>query len=295
MTVRNCLRKLLFVLLFVSATLMMPAVALAALPALQTSPICPEPPCFAGDGDQFTGSDEDTAGGSNGSGAGPVSSLRTETKYVATCSGNTVDGGADVQCGAALNFCPVEGQVRFWVYRRTVDTRIPGHDPPFERDSTPPYVCLSLDAPEIDPAVAIPAIVNRDFQRVVVLKGVPEVSPEPDTLVNIDTIFSTSSPESYDIQLMIAGQPVVITATVSRWTWYFGDGATDSTTVEGSQGRVVHEYRQSGARSAYLVIEWSGTFQVGGGPVQPVNGTATTTGDPVTVEVRQARTELVAG
>jgi hypothetical protein len=37
------------------------------------------------------------------------------------------------------------------------------------------------------------------------------------------------------------------------------------------------------------------TFRVAGGPVQPVTGTATTTttGDPVTVGVKQARAELV--
>jgi hypothetical protein len=32
---------------------------------------------------------------------------------------------------------------------------------------------------------------------------------------------------------------------------------------------------------------------VNGGPVQQVSGTATTTGDPVAVEVKQARAELV--
>ncbi|MGI8535606.1 MAG: hypothetical protein ACR2K2_03735 [Mycobacteriales bacterium] len=213
-----------------------------------------------------------------------------------TCDGNTVDdAGVDVQCGAAVNTCPTPGDVRFWVYRRTVDTRIPGDNPPFERVSTPPYVCRDLTAPEIDPAVAIAAIVNRDFQRVVALKGVPVISPEPDTLVNIDTIFSTSSPQSYDIPLTILGRSVVITATASHWTWHFGDGATGDTTVAGSQGRVLHTYRQSGSRGAYVVIDWTGTFRVGGGPVQPVTGTATTTGDPVTVAVKQARTELVGG
>jgi hypothetical protein len=37
----------------------------------------------------------------------------------------------------------------------------------------------------------------------------------------------------------------------------------------------------------------TGTFRVGGGPVQPVTGTATTTGDPVTIAVRQAQAALV--
>ena len=37
------------------------------------------------------------------------------------------------------------------------------------------------------------------------------------------------------------------------------------------------------------------TFRIGGGPVQPVTGTATTPGDPVTIAIRHARTELVGG
>ncbi len=224
----------------------------------------------------------------------PESPLRTETVYAPTCTGNG-PGASDVLCNEAITACPVPSEVRFWVYTRQVDTRIPGDDPPFERVSNPPYICRDLTAPEIDPAVAIAGIVNRDFQRVVALKGVPEISPEPDTLVNIDTIFTTSSPNSYDIPLTVLGRSVVITATASRWTWHFGDGATGSTAEAGSKGRVLHTYRQSGSRGAYVVIEWTGTFRVGGGPVQPVTGTATTTGDPVTVSVKQARTELVGG
>ncbi|MBW3648308.1 MAG: hypothetical protein KY440_11110, partial [Actinobacteria bacterium] len=88
---------------------------------------------------------------------------------------------------------------------------------------------------------------------------------------------------------------VLITATAARWTWHFGDGATATTAVPGSQGRVLHEYAQSGTRSAYVVIEWTGTFRIDGGPVQVVAGTATTTGNPVGVEVKQARAELIGG
>jgi hypothetical protein len=85
------------------------------------------------------------------------------------------------------------------------------------------------------------------------------------------------------------------TATSARWTWHFGDGATATTAVPGSQGRVLHEYARSGARSADVVIEWTGTFRIDGGPVQMVAGTDTTTGKPVTVKVKQARAELIGG
>lgn len=205
-------------------------------------------------------------------------------------------GTGDVLCPEAVNACPEPGDIRFWIFRRDVDARIPNHDPPFERVNTPPSVCRSFeDVPGIDPGEAIRAIVERDFQSVVVLKGVPVVSPAPDTLVNIPTRFTTASPASYDIPLNILGESVVITATAATWTWHFGDGTSDSTSEAGARGRVEHVYRQAASRGAHVVITWTGTFRIAGGPVQQVNGAATTTGEPVPVTVKQARTELVGG
>jgi len=42
-----------------------------------------------------------------------------------------------------------------------------------------------------------------------------------------------------------------------------------------------------------VVIEWSGSFRINGGAAQPISGRATTTGEPIDVEVKQARSELV--
>jgi hypothetical protein len=157
-------------------------------------------------------------------------------------------------------------------------------------------VCLQADDPalaSVDPTVAIAAIVQRDFRRVVVLKGRTKVSPEPDTLVNIPTRFSTDAPDSYDIPLTLLGQSVTITATARRWTWHFGDGTTASTTAAGTDGRVEHTYRTPAPVGAHVVIEWSGTYRIGGGAQLPISGTATTVGDPTPLQVKQARSELV--
>ena len=145
----------------------------------------------------------------------------------------------------------------------------------------------------MDPRVLIAAIVERDFKRVVVLKGAAQASPQPETLVNIPTRFTTDAPASYDIPLTLLGQPVTITATARRWTWHFGDGASASTTSPGTAGLVEHVYRSSTELGAYVVIEWSGTYRIGAGPSQPITGTATTVGDPTPLAVRQARTDLV--
>ena len=134
---------------------------------------------------------------------------------------------------------------------------------------------------------------QRDFERVVVLKGVAEVSPTPDTLVNIPTRFTTDAPPSYDIPLTLLGQPVMITATARSWTWHFGDGETTSTTATGTRGRVEHTYRRPAALGAYVAIQWSGTYRIGAGASTPITGTATTVGDPTPLAVKEARAQLV--
>jgi hypothetical protein len=219
-----------------------------------------------------------------------VEPVLTEKAHVPTCTGNDPGENTSV-CTAATETCPEEGQVRFWVYTREV-TVATGATTPWVRVADPSSVCLGADDPALDPAAAIPALIERDFKRVVVLKGVADVSPEPDTLVNIPTVFTTDAPDSYDIPLTLLGQSVLITAKAERWTWHFGDGSSAWTTP-GSKGRVEHEYTQAGTREAYVVIEWSGTYRIGGGPTRPISGRATTTGDPARVQVREARTELV--
>lgn len=128
----------------------------------------------------------------------------------------------------------------------------------------------------------------------VVLKAVPVVQPAPDTLVNIPTRFRTSSVERYDIPLTILGQSVVITAQAQQWRWTFGDGAAQTVTAKGTAGLTTHDYRRNGPTSARVDIVWSGTYRINGGDVRQVQGTATTQGVPAAVQVKQAKTELVA-
>jgi hypothetical protein len=195
-------------------------------------------------------------------------------------------------CLAATSTCEDPAQLRLWVFVRERDTTT-GTTTAWQRVEAPPFVCSAPEAAEVDPTVAIAAIVQRDFQRVVVLKGTAEVSPAPDTLVNIPTRFTTDAPASYDIPLTLLGQSVTITATARRWTWHFGDGESASSTAAGTDGRVEHTYRTAASTGAHVEIEWSGTYRIGGGAELPITGTATTVGDPTPLEVKQARSELV--
>lgn len=229
--------------------------------------------------------------------AGPprqVSTTVREARLAPACSGNAAMGGGDALCTAALVGCP-EGQLRFWVYARTRDLTAPAAEaPPYRLVTDPPFRCAGAEQAEIDPQVLIAGLIEREFRRVVVLRGQAEISPEPETLVNVPTRFETPTVERYDVVLELLGQSVVITAQAERWTWQTGDGSTPSTTAKGTRGRVEHAYRSTAAHAPSVSIEWSGTYRVNSGEPRVVPGRVTTGGDPVELQVREARAELVA-
>lgn len=242
---------------------------------------------FSATGDDKGGDEKKTSGEQ----AKRASAQIVELRHVPTCLGNELSGDSSL-CEGATTTCPDPTMIRYWQYRREYARGTAA--PEFQRVYDPAFVCLGPEDPRLDPTAAIPAIVDREFQRVVVLKGIAKVSPAPDTLITVETRFSTAAPASYDIPLTILGQSVVITATASAWTWHFGDGDTQTVRDRSSRGSTIHTYARSGVRGAYVVIEWTGTYRIGGDPTErQVNGTATTTGEPVPVNVRTARTELV--
>ncbi len=251
--------------------------------------------CVDGQGAGFgataeTGGDPQTRpAGSRPGPTKPLSPTYIDRNFVPTCTGNSYfDGGT--LCNAAVETCPVEGEVRFWVFETTI-VRATGKPAPGSGPELVDTVCLGPDEPVLDPAVAIPALVQREFKSVVVLAGNPDVSPKPDTLVNVATRFRTDAPPSYAIPLTLLNQSVVITARAERYVWHLGDGSIRQSTA--ANGYLEHVYERAGTRQAFVVIEWSGTFRVNGGSPQPITGTVTTTGPAVAVEVKQARSELV--
>ena len=215
----------------------------------------------------------------------------TEERLVPTCAGNTTAAADNVSCQTAESACPDPAQVRVWVFRRTVTPGEP--PPPFTQVLDPPYRCVAADEPALDPRVAIAALIEREFQRVVVLRGVAQTNPSPRTLVNVATLLETPTVERYDIPLQLLGQQVVITAQAQRWEWHTGDGAVVATDRGGTRGRVEHVYRSTGPKTPYVVITWTGTYTVNGQPMGAVPGSVTTRGEPGAVDVREARTQLV--
>jgi hypothetical protein len=242
-----------------------------------------------------TGADGST--GSDSSDATPVTLSENITRhdYVLACSGNTLDNGGDLNCMAATAICDNlgPGYLAYWRYEaefvRATGAIVP---PGWQRTDT---VCLPPGSPLLNPLAAIPGIVERDFQSLVVLKGTAISQPGGSTLVNYQTGFYTEATRYTLDPVGILGHTVVVTAIPSRYDWYFGDGTTALDAGPGAKDTldVSHTYSRRGSVAPYVVITWTGTFTVDGGTPQPVIGTATTTGPGTALQVKQARAELV--
>lgn len=133
--------------------------------------------------------------------------------------------------------------------------------------------------PEITPALVLEA-----FRRVPLPTPATVVQPAGTTLVNLETIFHTDA-GSFDRTITLLGQQVHLAIRPSSFSWVFGDGSTTTTTTPGAaypSKLVVHRYRDADTSlNTHVVITWSADYSVDGGPMQPVPGTAQTTG-PVT-------------
>lgn len=206
-----------------------------------------------------------------------------EVRYDPLCSPGQ---GTDTTCSETYTCDP--GQTRYNVWRR-----VPGGVWEFSgtvcRGGPPSGV--GSEAP-----VVTPGDVLREVRRLPLPKARLSIQPGGRTLVNLDTVFSTSPP-ALDRTVSILGQRVHITAKPTGYRWQFGDGA--STTSQGP-GRpypamdVTHRYTKAD-RTVHPRVDVTFTisFAVGGGPTQTLEQTVTTDGVAATLTVREAVPVLV--
>jgi len=211
------------------------------------------------------------------------------------CSGNSpADPG--LLCGAATTTCPKPGDVAFWTWTAVLDPKT-GKQTPWVLQTNPLTVCMGAAAPGVPKAVVIRATVEREFKRLVVLKGVATPQPAGKTLVNFDTAFYTRAAAYQLPPITIVGSTVRVRASPARYDWHFGDGTQLADRGPGAKDteQVTHRYTSTGRVGPYVVVTWSGTYKVDGDPaVQQVNGQAVTTGNPAALQVETAPSELVA-
>lgn len=231
-----------------------------------------------------------------GGGAGPVPpDVVEQTSYVPTCAGNTPENSSGL-CGAATTTCPTPGDMRFWVYTRQYNRVTQTALTAWTRTNPPGFVCLGPDAPGIDPIIAVVATVRRDFKQFPIEKATVRTRPDGQSLVNADTEVSTTADGTDVIRQTILGLPVVVTAIAQSYTWRFGDGTAQTVRAEGHPMPVRHKYARPGSYQLSLDVTYGGTFTVGTSPVvYDVQGTATITGPPAALDVREARSQLEGG
>ncbi len=219
-----------------------------------------------------------------------------EEEVAPACVGN--NRGDTAICTAATLSCPSEDQTRYWIWHRTTRVVV---EPPSrtvgEWRQEPGSFCLGADDPGVPTIGRVIAQVRADFQRLPLPKFAVRTDPSPETLVNVPTAFSAGSAQTVTFTPTILGTRVTISAKPTQWDWTFGDGATMTTTRPGTPQRpdVAHEYSRAGQMTSSVRVTWTGTFTLEGSPeVFTITTPAFVQGPATTVDVREARTELVA-
>jgi hypothetical protein len=141
-------------------------------------------------------------------------------------------------------------------------------------------------------------LVQAEWQTIQIPAAKIEINPDNGrTLVNIDTIFHTTAGEqAFDVTIL--GQPVTIFAIPVEYTWHHGDGTTQTTDGPGApypSKDVTHAYESTGSATPRVDVQYRAEFSIAGGERQPIPGLATVTGEGETIEIYQARSQLVDG
>ena len=189
------------------------------------------------------------------------------------------------------------GTNRYQVYRATVG---------LEDWAAIGYVCLG-SADEIEGREITTQDVITQFKNLTWPQAELVIQPpDGETLVNLDTIFYTTSTQPQTQTVTLLGHSVAIEASPHHYTWHWaqpGDNATQAdreaktTTGPGAphpHQTITHRYTVADTKAhPSLDITYSGRYRVDGGAWQPIPTTATIIGTPQALTILQARPTLV--
>ena len=221
-----------------------------------------------------------------------------ERESVPACE-NMIPGVEPVMCDEALA-CPENDEpgsagdyVLMRHYERALDpeTGEPASGWTFVGSS-----CVGPD--EEDQGPSLFELVMSEWQSVQIPSATIGINPAGGrTLVNLPTIFHTTTGEQ-QFPVTLLGRSVIIYAIPVEYTWHHGDGTAQSTTGPGAPypGRdVSHTYRQTGSVTPRVDVRYRAEFTVDGGERQPIPGEANVTGTGESLQVLEARAQLVDG
>ncbi len=209
----------------------------------------------------------------------------------------------DVACEYMTSACAVRGLDGWlvWIWTRPLST-----------DGTPggPWVktgfaCQAPSAVMAAQPGVTRAMVQRAFRQLHFAHPRVHVQPEGNrTLVNLPTYYQVIWPaggyEPGEIAAVtLLGRTVRLRPTAVSYTFRFGDGATQGPTTDAGgtypDGRVRHVYERTGSMRVSAVAVYSGEYSLAGDRWEPIDVTVPVEGEPVGVQVNQARARLEGG
>jgi hypothetical protein len=231
----------------------------------------------------------------DGKGPGKITWTETDEYITPMCWANGLNG-ADAMCMAAATYCR-DGRIAFWIWHQvTTFTKQPDGTVSkvvgswYEEDGV---YCLGADDPGVPTIGKVVSWVQDSFSTIGIAPASVKAAPAPRTLVNIETRLSAGDGAVVDIPAATPWAQVIIHAKPLRWRWHFGDGTPAFVT---SAPDVTHVYKHPAVlKDVHVDVEWGGTFTVVGDPTPyPIVGTALVPGQNITVDVREARSQLVS-
>lgn len=219
-----------------------------------------------------------------------VNTSLTYSYEPACVRGEGITGSDFYGCGEQLK-CGEKGHV-FHVF---------AHYPDGTTESLGSQCFEPSEAPTASAARVTAEAVLRAFRRIPVPASEVIVQPPGgETLVNLDTVFSTRA-EPFTRTIGLLGHRVDLAITPSQFHWVAGDGAVRVTDWAGrpwvrgaALGELItHRYEQA-SRNVQPRVDttWSARYRVNGGPWQDVGGTVTITGETSDLAVLSAQPHL---
>ncbi len=174
------------------------------------------------------------------------------------------------------------------------------HHPDGTTERLGPQCFMPSEAPVAAAALTADDVL-RAFRRIPVPASEVAIQPPGgETLVNLDTIFSTQA-DSFSRTIGLLGHRVELDITPAEFRWVNGDGTVQVTDWAGKpwrKGTPLHEFithryeRADSGVQPRVDTTWTARYRVDGGPWQDVGGTVTITGEPFDLTVLSAAPHL---
>ena len=237
-------------------------------------------------------------GGSAVAGRAATPIIEHTTSPACPTNDANVGGAYDVACSYMSSACASRGLDGWlvWVWSRPV-----GSSGRWERTG---FACRSPQQVQAATPGVTRGLVQQAFRELHFAHPVAHVQPEGNvTLVNLATYYQVRWPATglrpgQVATVRLLGLEVQLRPRVAAYTYRFGDGSSLGPTSDAGgtypEGRVRHTYERTGDVPVRIEAAYTGDYRLAGGTWEPIDVTVPVTGDPVTVEVREARARLEA-